>query len=314
YPDPEPCRGNCSWIHDPSIVKHGNRYYRFSTSGNIAIATAPEIGGPWVYEGAVLTNGTGIVVDEDRQDVWAPNVAKIGDIYYCYYSVSFLGSQESQIGVATSTSLLPGTWTDHGSIHLPKSPTYNLIDPSTFQETPTSPIYLTFGSYWHGIFHAKLATDNLIDFRATSNIPPHNNPSRKHKHHFHPSKPSHIPASQPPITNLVHDSTSDAEVIEGATLHKFTRNDFYYLFFSAGNCCATPPNLPTPGREYRMLVCRGESAMGPFYDKEGRACGKRKWGSAGGTMVLESHGDVYAPGGQGVVEEEGRLVVYYHYG
>jgi arabinan endo-1,5-alpha-L-arabinosidase len=69
YPDPEPCRGNCSWVHDPSIVYENNKYWRFSTSGNIAIASAPSLDGPWRYEGALLHNGTSIQVHPD-QDIW----------------------------------------------------------------------------------------------------------------------------------------------------------------------------------------------------------------------------------------------------
>lgn len=69
YPDPEPCSGNCSWIHDPSIYYESGTYWRFSTSGNIAIASAPSLGGPWSYEGALLTNGTSIFV-VDNQDIW----------------------------------------------------------------------------------------------------------------------------------------------------------------------------------------------------------------------------------------------------
>ena len=45
-------------------------------------------------------------------------------------------------------------------------------------------------------------------------------------------------------------------------------------------------------------------------DRGGRRCDQ-----SGGTLVLGSHGDVYAPGGQGVVRDgEGRNVLYYHYG
>jgi arabinan endo-1,5-alpha-L-arabinosidase len=69
YPDPEPCRGNCSWIHDPSVLYENDVYWRFSTSGNIAIATAPSLEGPWRYEGALLHNGTSILVHPD-QDIW----------------------------------------------------------------------------------------------------------------------------------------------------------------------------------------------------------------------------------------------------
>lgn len=70
FPDPEPCYGNCSWVHDPSIYVQDGEYYRFSTSGNIAVATAKSLYGPWKYQGALLENGTNIVVEEERQDVW----------------------------------------------------------------------------------------------------------------------------------------------------------------------------------------------------------------------------------------------------
>jgi arabinan endo-1,5-alpha-L-arabinosidase len=69
YPEPEQCRGNCSWIHDPSIYYENGTYWRFSTSGNIAIATAPSIGGPWRYQGALLHQGTSISV-VNNQDIW----------------------------------------------------------------------------------------------------------------------------------------------------------------------------------------------------------------------------------------------------
>lgn len=69
YPEPEPCHGNCSWIHDPSILYEDGLYWRFSTSGNIAVATAPSLSGPWEYRGALLHNGTKIFLRED-QDIW----------------------------------------------------------------------------------------------------------------------------------------------------------------------------------------------------------------------------------------------------
>ena len=69
YPDPEPCRGNCTWIHDSSILYEDGKYWRFSTSGNIAIATASSLEGPWRYEGALLHNGTSIMVHPE-QDIW----------------------------------------------------------------------------------------------------------------------------------------------------------------------------------------------------------------------------------------------------
>lgn len=69
YPDPSPCVGNCSHIHDPSIFYEDGTYWRFSTSGNIAVATAPSLKGPWTYKGPLLIEGTKIRVAPD-QDIW----------------------------------------------------------------------------------------------------------------------------------------------------------------------------------------------------------------------------------------------------
>ncbi|KAF2467292.1 endo-1,5-alpha-L-arabinosidase [Lindgomyces ingoldianus] len=277
FPNPEPCSGNCTWIHDPSVIQKDGTYYRFSTSGNIAIATAPSMTGPWTYKGALLEHGTSIYV-VDGQDIWAPDVFKVDETFYAYYAVSKMGIQTSDIGVATSTTLDPGSWTDHGSLGLPKSAEYNLIDPNLFKESDNSPIYLTFGSYWNDIFQTTL-NDSPIKF---SGITP---------------------------KNIVSNSTINAAVAEGS--YQFKWQNYYYVFYSAGACCNTPPNLAKPGDEYRVIVCRSDSITGPFVDQSGKDCLTQ----SGGTLVLGSHDDVYAPGGQGVMYDPDMKspVIYYHY-
>ena len=70
FPNPEPCNGNCSYIHDPSLVQGPDgTWFRLSTNGNIAIATAPDITGPWTYQGAMLPQGSSIQVDPNQQ-IW----------------------------------------------------------------------------------------------------------------------------------------------------------------------------------------------------------------------------------------------------
>ncbi|KAL6172033.1 hypothetical protein ACJQWK_02214 [Exserohilum turcicum] len=286
YPDPEPCRGNCSWIHDPSIWYEDGTYWRFSTSGNIAIATAPSLGGPWRYRGALLHHGTSIFVSNE-QDIWAPSVTKRGDTYYCHYSVSQMGFQNSSIGVATSFSLEPGSWQDHGSIGLPLSDRYNLIDPFVYQETPDSPIYFSFGSFWHDIFQVELFPYD--DMKAFGGWAEQNNR----------------------ITNIIRNDTVGALVAEGAVMHK--EKGFYYMFYSVGHCCRTPESGLVPDDQvYHIVVCRSNTPKGPFYDRQGKSCLEEN----GGTTILASHGDIYAPGGQGVMvqPEDGRTVMYYHYG
>jgi arabinan endo-1,5-alpha-L-arabinosidase len=193
-----------------------------------------------------------------------------------------MGSQKSQIGLATSTSL-SGPWTDHGSLNLPLSPTYNLIDPFVFQDAPSDPVYFTFGSYWQGIHQFAYSSPDRMraDYDGTAEA----------------------------IRPLVTNSTAGAAVVEGATVWKHAR--FYYLFFSAGLCCNTPPNLAAPGDEYRVAVCRADRVTGPYFDRDGKNCQTQN----GGTTILASHGDVYAPGGQGIMTVPGgRDVIYYHYG
>ena len=59
------------------------------------------------------------------------------------------------------------------------------------------------------------------------------------------------------------------------------------------------------------MVCRSTSPTGGFVDKDGIDC----LTESGGTLVLGSHDDVYAPGGQGVnYDNDLGLVIYYHYG
>ncbi|KAI8941804.1 hypothetical protein NX059_003005 [Plenodomus lindquistii] len=262
---------------DPSVVYENGTYWRFSTAGNIAIASAPALEGPWEYRGALLDNGTEIFVN-------APSVTKINDTFYCHYAVSTMGSKASQIGVATSKSLEPGTWQDHGSINIPYDPEYNRIDPYIYQETPDSSIYLTFGSYWGGIYQGKLSgSDQLIRLSG--------NPTSFH--------------------SIVRNSTHlYPAVVEGATMYKHDDGK-YYIFFSVGECCRTlSSGLADIEDVYRVVVCRSDFVHGPFVDKDEKDCMR-----GGGTTILASHGEIYAPGGQHVMlhPENHRPVMSYHY-
>ena len=86
---------------------------------------------------------------------------------------------------------------------------------------------------------------------------------------------------------------------------------WYYMFFSSGACCNDAGSLAAPGDEYKIMVCRSTSATGPWTDQSGANCLSQN----GGTLVLGSHGNIYAPGGQGVLYDAsaGRPLVYYHY-
>ena len=179
-----------------------------------------------------------------------------------------------------------GSWTDHGSIGIPVSSDYNKIDPNLFQYSAASPFYLSFGSYWDGIYQVPMASPplaedcDIIHLAQNTTVPP---------------------------DNLPLDS------IEGSYQFWWPVNgvDYYYLFFSSGLCCNTADDLAPPGYEYKVMVCRSTDPTGGFVDADGSDCLTEN----GGTIVLASHGDVYAPGGQGVMYDPnvGSVIMYYHY-
>ena len=69
---------------------------------------------------------------------------------------------------------------------------------------------------------------------------------------------------------------------------------------------------PSPGSEYKVRVGRGPTASGPFVDKNGVSITS---GTTSGTIVLGSHDNIYAPGGQSLFRDpvSKRDVIVYHY-
>jgi arabinan endo-1,5-alpha-L-arabinosidase len=161
-----------------------------------------------------------------------------------------------------------------------------LIDPFVFWDSakdPNGPAWFTFGSYWSGIQQIQMG--GYHDLTAWK-------------------------GKDDQIRNVLSNTTAAYAVQEGATYHR--EGKWIYAFFSVGQCCRRAHELMPPGDEYRVVVCRGESPTGPYHDKDGNDCLTEN----GGTTVLASHGDIYAPGGQGVMldPKSGRTVMYYHYG
>lgn len=130
-PSPEPCEGWCfKDLRDPAVVLKGNTFYRFTSHNNFTISTAPSIAGPWTKKGSALNNGTlmnmplpkpGPQKHGDHPPIdkgpalWAPDVLLIDDTYYMTYTAT-RGGSPNNIGIATSMTMEPWSWTDHGSL------------------------------------------------------------------------------------------------------------------------------------------------------------------------------------------------------
>ncbi|KAL9593746.1 MAG: hypothetical protein Q9219_007405 [cf. Caloplaca sp. 3 TL-2023] len=277
YAKPILCSGICTNAHDPSLVRREDgTYFRFSTGGGVVVHTAPSIQGPWTYDGAALPNGSRID-KPGNQDLWGPDVAKVGSTYFLYYSVSSFASQDSAIGVATSTTMDAGSWTDLGNtgIESVQGGKFNAVDGNL--QTANDKIYMNFGSFWSDLYQIEMAATPIRAAKAVTSA----------------TQIAFVPT--PP------------QAQEAAFGYKY--GDHYYLFFSVGSCCKYDLDKPATGQEYKVQVCRSRSVSGPFVDKSGNSCLQ-----GGGTTVLESHGWVYGPGGQGIIHDPSLgPVLYYHY-
>ncbi|PMD17037.1 glycoside hydrolase family 43 protein [Hyaloscypha hepaticicola] len=275
YSEPGACSGYC-WAHDPAVIQRASdgTYFKFNTGTGIQYATASSLAGPWTIQGFVLPNGSSIN-NFGSKDPWAPDVHLVNGVYYLYYAVSTFGSQNSAIDVATSTTMNPGTWTDHGStgVSSSSSNSYNAIDPNLIIVGSTP--YLNFGSFWDDIFQVKMSS-SLTSTAGSS------------------------------LYNIEYDSAG-TRPCEGS--YMFYYGGYYYLLWSHGICCGYQTTLPASGDEYMIMMARSKSATGGFVNKNGVPAT-----NSGGSILLKSHDYVYGPGGQGVFTSSTHgLVLYYHY-
>ncbi|PGH18305.1 hypothetical protein AJ79_00644 [Helicocarpus griseus UAMH5409] len=276
YAPPGGCTGACN-LHDPALIQGDDgTYFRFSTGNRISYASAPSIEGPWTALGSVLPDGSSIDLPGNN-DLWAPDVQKVNNAYHLYYTVSTFGTQNSAIGLATSPSLAPGTWTDRGStgVTSDSSKPYNAIDGNLIA-TGDGAYQLSFGSFWNDIFIVAMNGDGTSTAEGVSSI------------------------------NIAYEPAG-THAIEGPYVYRY--GDWWYLFFSAGICCGYDGERPAPGEEYRIKACRSDRVDGGYVDANGVDCM-----AGGGTVVLESHDNVYGPGGQGVyTDPDLGPILYYHY-
>ncbi|KAJ7057709.1 glycoside hydrolase family 43 protein [Mycena amicta] len=277
FPNPLPLTGPFFFVHDPSLVQRPSdgKYFLFTTHDKAGIITADRLEGPWTVVGSILPDNSSIQLP-GRDDIWAPDVSFNNGQFYAYYSVSTFGSQNSGIGLATSKSMDPGTWVDHGLVfNSTTGDLFNAIDPNLSFDAEGNGL-LTFGSFWDDIFQLHLSKDLKT---VISN----------------------------PVQLSFNSTLPNAE--EGSFIWK--HDSFYYLFISSGLCCGFVASaLPPPGNEYKVFVGRSRSPHGPFLDKKGI-----DMRLTGGTLVLGSHGNIYAPGGQVLFTDRrtGKDVFVYHY-
>lgn len=204
---------------DPSIIRVGQKYFAVGTSSE----WAPHFP---IYESSNLKNWTqqgyvfNIAPEWTSGSFWAPEYFKIGSKYYIYYSARRKSDNSCYIGVATSNYPDKG-FKDHGVILAYGKET---IDPFIFNDG--GQLYITYKAFGVEnrpieILASKLSQDGLrIDGT--------------------------------PFTLLKDEKRIG---MEGQSILK--RNGYYYIFYSAGDCCGA-------GCSYQVGVARSRSFSGPY--------------------------------------------------
>lgn len=233
---------------DPSIIKANGAYYAVATSSE----WAPHFP---VYRSQDLQTWTqvGYVFDKAPEwtsgSFWAPEYYFNNGIYYIYYTARRKSDGVSCIGVATSKYPDRG-FQDHGII---VSFGKEAIDGFVYKDN--GQLYITFKAYGLDkrpieILGAKLSADGLkLDGEAFS---------------------------------LLKDT--DKEGMEGQSILK--HDGFYYLFYSAGNCCGN-------GCSYNVRVARSKDFKGPYeyYPQGAILQADEAWKCPGhGTFVKKDNG------------------------
>ena len=244
-------------IHDPStIVLHDGKYYVYGTGAGLPISISDD-GWTWRRAGILMQGLPGgrpgeAVIARGGNNTWAPDVMRVGDKYFVYYSAP--GTQpKSAIGLLVGKTLDPNSpdykWEDGGPVVWSDGvEDSNAIDPGVFRDPTNGSLWLTYGSYFGYI--------RLVEL------------DPKTGKRLHPeTKPVNIAIN------------SEASIM-------IYRDSWYYLLVTHGSCCAGANS------SYNIRMGRSRKVTGPFVDNMGidmlQGGGKLFLGS-GGRYVGPGH-------------------------
>lgn len=281
YPAAFAKEGVLTGMPDPAIIAHGdNSFYIFATGKGLPIYHSTDLV-QWTAVGTVfdtpVPSWSKKAVPE-TEGIWAPDIVKLNDKYFVYYSVSSFGSQRSVIGVAMNTTLDHTSndyqWIDQGLVieSNPGQCDFNAIDPAAFQQDDGR-AFLVWGSFWGGIKSIEL----------------------------NPETGKALDESDPLVSAVAARPNHRTHAIEGAYMVK--HGDYYYLFVSWDNCCDGAEST------YKVMVGRSQQPLGPYVDFTSKPMVE-----GGGTLVLANNDNWRGPGHNSVLTtDKGSWIVHHTY-
>lgn len=282
-------------VHDPVMIKQGDKYYLFCTGGGIGVFSSTDMEN-WRKEAPVFATTPDWVVAAipsfRGNSMWAPDISYHNGLYYLYYSVSAFGKNTSCIGLVTNKTLHTDDpdylWVDHGKViqSIPGKTNWNAIDPNIITDQSGTP-WLSFGSFWDGLKIVKLTKDRMAVDEDLDKIP--TIASRK--------KDLSVKANMAPTGDNPVDAGGNA--IEAPFI--FRKGAYFYMFASIDYCCKGINST------YKMIVGRSKNVKGPYLDKEGQSMA-----TGGGSIVLQGDSLWFGVGHNAVCTFNGNDYLIFH--
>jgi arabinan endo-1,5-alpha-L-arabinosidase len=223
-------------LHDPStIVRDGSRFYAYATGAGLPVSVSDD-GWAWQRAGTVMQSLAGgkpgaDVIARGGNNTWAPDVMKVGDKYFLYYSAPGM-QPKSAIGLLVGKTLDPSSpdygWIDGGPVVWSDGvEDSNAIDPGVFRDPTNGSLWLTYGSYFGYIRLVEL------DPRTGKRLYPQRTP-----------------------VNVAINSEASIVIF---------REGWYYLLVTHGSCCSGAAS------SYSIRMGRARNVAGPYLDRSGVA-------------------------------------------
>jgi arabinan endo-1,5-alpha-L-arabinosidase len=221
-------------IHDPStIAVHEGRFYTYGTGRGLPILVSDD-GWTWRREGSLMSalpdgKPGPETIARGGNNSWAPDVIRLGDKYYVYYSAP--GEQpKSAIGLLVGPTLDPKSpdykWEDKGPVVWSDGiEDSNAIDPGVLLDPTDGRLWMVYGSYFGYI--------RLVELDPKTGL-------RKYP-------------NREPVNVAIN---SEAAIL-------IYRDGWYYLLVTHGSCCRGATST------YNIRMGRSRKVTGPYLDNMG---------------------------------------------
>jgi len=147
------------WLlaHDPTLIREDNGTFTLMQTNNMLSIQQSNDMLNYKKTGQVFNGLPAWVKAENigAEDIWAPQITYRDGLYWCYYTVSEFGRNNSAIGLAVTPTLDVTSpdykWTDRGLVfRSAPGDNYNCIDADALVDN-NGRWWLVFGSFWSGI-------------------------------------------------------------------------------------------------------------------------------------------------------------------